>query len=155
MNATPAKPSRINNASRCTHRSAAGSRCRIIPASGSDLCAVHAKANAVRREDDDLAATLTAGLEEFTSAAPVNKFLSRLLLLLAQDRISPRRGAVMAYTANLLLRSVTVMKQDTEKEPVHIEYVIGIPRPDYEETTLPEQTAVAHTAAPAPTTASQ
>jgi hypothetical protein len=113
MNPNSAKPSRINNASRCTHRSAAGARCRTITLSGS-LCAVHAKTGAARREAEDLAATLTSGLDEFTSAAPINQFLSRLLLLLAEDRIPPRRGAVMAYTANLLLRSVSVMEQEAE-----------------------------------------
>ena len=132
MNFNPAKPSRINNDSRCTHRSAAGSRCRTLSSSGS-LCAVHAKADAVRREADDLAATLTSGLDEFTSAMPINQFLSRLLLLLAQDRISPRRGAVMAYTANLLLRSVSVMDQQTiaagnpKNRPVQI--IWDLPRP--------------------------
>lgn len=113
MNANPAKPSRINSASRCTHLSAGNSRCRMLARPNAPFCATHAKADAARREADDLSATLTGGLEEFTSAAHINDFLSRLLLLLAQDRISPRRGAVMAYTANLLLRSVSVMKQQT------------------------------------------
>jgi hypothetical protein len=163
MTVTFAKPSRINNASRCTHRTAAGSRCRTLTSSASgvpghgtqNLCAAHAKTDLALREADDLAATLTAGLDEFTSAAPINQFLSRLLLLLAQDRISPRRGAVMAYTANLILRTVTVMQQDTEKEPVHIEYVIGIPRPGDDETPLPEQTAACEPAPQARATASQ
>lgn len=138
MNANPAKPRRISNTSRCTHRSASGSRCRAIPSSGSPLCAVHAKADAVRREADDLTATLTGGLDEFTSAAPINQLLSRLLLLLAQDRLSPRRGAVMAYTANLLLRTVSVMDaaKESNKEKPTIVYEICIPRPDYSSTAI-------------------
>src|SRR5579872_5370722 len=95
-----AKSSRLNDNSRCTHHSAAG-RCRTLASSGS-LCPAHAKRIAVRQEAEDLTAHLTTGLTEFNSAEPINQFLSRLLLLLAQDRISPRRGAVMAYTANLL-----------------------------------------------------
>jgi len=146
MNATPAKPSPINNASRCTHRSASGGRCRSLASSGT-LCPTHAKSAAVRQEAADLAAHLTAGLSEFTSAEPINQFLSRLLLLLAQDRISPRRGAVMAYTANLLLRSVTVMQHDaTQAERAKgrvVNIIWDLPRPDYEQPD----------AAPAPGTA--
>jgi hypothetical protein len=124
-----AKPSRFNDNSRCTHQSAAG-RCRTLASSGS-LCPAHARRVAVRQESVDLAADLTTGLNKFNSAEPINQFLSRLLLLLAQDRISPRRGAVMAYTANLLLRSVTVMQHDAERtakdRPVQI--IWDIPRP--------------------------
>ena len=43
-----------------------------------------------------LSAELIAGLTEFESAVPINDFLSRLLLLQAQERIPPRRAAVMA-----------------------------------------------------------
>ena len=142
-NTTPAKPRRIRRPPRCTHRSASGGRCHTIPLSGSALCAAHAKADASRREAEDLAATLTGGIDEFTSAAPVNRFLSRLLLLLAQDRISPRRGAVMAYTANLLLRSVSVMEQeaaaarDPKKHPPRI--IWDIPRPPREEEAMVQQ----------------
>jgi hypothetical protein len=129
----PAKPRRSRRSPYCTHRTASGGRCRIIPLSGSSFCAVHTRADADRREAEDLAAALTTGLDEFTSAEPVNKFLSRLLLLLAQDRISPRRAAVMAYTANLLLRSVTVLEQHAAKEPVNIEYLFDIPRPNHDD----------------------
>jgi hypothetical protein len=60
----------------------------------------------------DLSAALTEGLAQFTSAAPLNDFLSRLLLLLARDRISPRRAAVLAYITNQLLHTVSVMGQE-------------------------------------------
>jgi hypothetical protein len=136
MNTNAARPRRIRGSPRCTHRSASGGRCHTIPLSGSALCAVHAKAEAGRREAEELAATLTGGLDAFTSAAPINQLLSRLLLLLAQDRISPRRGAVMAYTANLLLRSVSVMEQesaaaqDPKKRPVKV--IWNLPCPPHE-----------------------
>jgi hypothetical protein len=142
MNANPAKPSRISNTSRCTHRSASGSRCRAIPSSGSPLCAVHAKADAVRCEADDLTATLTGGLDEFTSATPINQFLSRLLLLLAQDRISPRRGAVMAYTANLLLRTLPAMEHENtppDQKKLRPCIIWDLPGPAHERENLPQQ----------------
>jgi hypothetical protein len=128
MTIAPAKPCRINAPSRCAQLFSNGKRCRLPALPNSQFCATHSKS-------DSLAATLTHGLDDFTSAAPINQFLSRLLLLLAEDRISPRRGAVMAYTANLLLRSVSVMEQnaarEADKNPPVIVYDIKIPRPDY------------------------
>ena len=130
MNVTPAKPSRINEP-RCTQIFSNGKRCRLFAKPNSTLCPKHAGTEA-----EELAAALTAGLDEFTSAAPINQFLSRLLLLLAQDRVSPRRGAVMAYTANLILRSVSVMEhetaaaQDPKKHPLKV--IWDLPRPPHE-----------------------
>lgn len=63
----------------------------------------------------DLSATLTADLSDFKSAVPINDPLSRLLLVLAQDRISPRRAAVLAYISNLLLRTLPAI--DREHNP--------------------------------------
>ncbi len=108
MTASPANSSRINESHRCAQIFSNGKRCRLPANPNSALCPKHAGTEA-----EDLAATLTGGLDEFTSATPINQFLSRLLLLLAHDRISPRRGAVMAYTANLLLRTVSVMQQES------------------------------------------
>ena len=114
-----ANSSTISTQSRCTHRFANGKRCRQFARPGSAACLRHAADTAA-----NLAADLTADLAKFTQAEPINEFLSRLLLLLAQDRISPRRGAVMAYTANLLLRSVSVMHHQAvvaeKNRPVNI-----------------------------------
>jgi hypothetical protein len=145
MTAAPAKPSHTNSASRCAHLSAAGSRCRLPARAHSPFCGTHAKITAQRREADDLTVALTQGLEEFTSAADINDFLSRLLLLLAQDRISPRRGAVMAYTANLLLRTLPAIEEersprDAKKLPPRI--VFQIPGPPHETEGLPEPSPV-------------
>jgi len=138
MTADLAKSNHINAPSRCTQRFSNGKRCRLFAKPDSTLCPRHAVTAA-----EDLAAALTAGLDEFTSATPVNQFLSRLLLLLAQDRISPRRGAVMAYTANLLLRTVSVMDAEKElnEEPTTIVYEIGVPRPDYSTDIKAQQPA--------------
>jgi hypothetical protein len=131
MTASPANPSRINEP-RCTQIFSNGKRCRLFAKPNSTLCPKHAGTEA-----EELTTTLTGGLDEFTSAAPINQFLSRLLLLLAQDRISPRRGAVMAYTANLLLRSVSVMEHETagaaqkaKKRPLRV--IWGLPCPPHE-----------------------
>src|ERR1700738_3999115 len=103
----PAKLSFINSSSRCTHRFANGMRCRLLtPDADSSYCANHAAPVENQRASTDIAASLTTDLKEFRSAIPINDFLARLLLLLAQDRISPRKAAVLAYITNPLLRTL-------------------------------------------------
>jgi hypothetical protein len=133
MTASPA-----HEPSRCARRFSNGKRCRLFPRPDSAFCARHAAIG----EASDLAATLTAGLDQFTSAEPINRFLSRLLLLLAQDRISPRRAAVMAYTANLLLRSVSAMGQEAaaaQNPPKRqVQVIWNLPCPPREREGMPE-----------------
>ena len=91
---------------RCSHRTPAGRHCRAEARdSRSGLCPLHYFRTPAHQPDPSLAAELLGDLTEFDSAAEVNQFLSRLLLLLAQDRVSPRRAAVMAYTCNLILHT--------------------------------------------------
>ena len=75
-------------------------------ATPAPACPRHYFRPAAHQPDPVLASELVGSLTEFQSASEVNQFLSRLLVLLAQDRLSPRRGAVMAYTCNLILRSL-------------------------------------------------
>jgi hypothetical protein len=92
---------------RCSYHSPRGSHCHSrVSYPTARLCPRHARTKDYRNPDPSLASELLGDLTEFQSAGEVNQFLSRLLLLLAQDRLSPRRGAVMAYTCNLLLRSL-------------------------------------------------
>src|SRR5262249_39586505 len=91
---------------RCSYHSPAGRHCRSeVRSPGAHLCARHTYAKTYR-PDPAVANELLGPLTEFQSASDVTDFLSRLLILQAQDRISPRRAAVMAYTCNLLLRGL-------------------------------------------------
>jgi hypothetical protein len=108
-----------DDSSRCRHASASGQRCRLpVLNEDSQFCTRHAKLPQNQADPDDSpdsSASLTAGLAEFTSAEPVNEFLSRLLLLLGQNRISPRRAAVLAYIANQILRTIAAMDSEDER----------------------------------------
>jgi hypothetical protein len=105
------KPSLINNSARCTHRFANGRRCRLSAANlDSVFCPSHASLPENLREP--AAASLTADLKEFRSALPINDFLARLLLLLAENKISPRRAAVLAYITNQLLRTLPAIDRE-------------------------------------------
>jgi hypothetical protein len=139
-----AKPSFINNSSRCAHRFANGMRCRLFtPGADSLYCANHAGRLENQRESADTAAALTADLKEFRSALPINDFLARLLLLLAENKISPRRAAVLAYITNQLLRTLPVIDRELnpkEDPNAPVEFIFDAPRPDRSEQPEPQPT---------------
>jgi hypothetical protein len=48
------------------------------------------------------------------SAASINSFMTRLALLVVQNRISPRRAAVVAYLSNLLLLRLAEIDREND-----------------------------------------
>jgi hypothetical protein len=141
MNPHFAKPSTINNSARCNHRFPNGMRCRLFAFGSLPFCPKHTEPAAMPPPDPaEIASTLTANLDDFTSAAQINDFLSRLLLLLAQDKISTRRAAVLAYITNQLLR--TLPPSPRKK----------IPSPPRSSSTCPVPTATAPIATTKPQT---
>ena len=126
----------INNSARCTYRFPNGRRCRLyVTAVNPNFCPAHAPLPANQHDPAEIASTLTANLDDFTSAAQINDFLSRLLLLLAQDKISTRRAAVLAYINNQLLRTLPTIAKEENAEPTT--FIFDAPRP---ERDLPETT---------------
>ena len=115
-NAAPATSSKTEPASTksnrpfCQYRTRTGRQCRSrVSTTRSSFCSRHSAQFVQESTDSAIAADLLGedrSLKEFASAYDINLFLSRLLLLLAEDRIAPRRAAVMAYTCNLLLHSL-------------------------------------------------
>lgn len=130
----------VNDPNRCQHRTATGKRCRLrIVDPRSGLCFRHSSLASEAAKAADLRTILAGDVTQFEDASSVNKFLSNLLLLLAEDRVTPRRGAVMAYTCNLILRTLSVHIQELdaygEDEPVSVSVDLGdLPRPN---RTLP------------------
>ncbi len=117
-------------AARCQKRTRNG-RCRLpVAGPSSTFCPEHSRAPSQSRNSADLSALLTEGLSEFKSAVPINDFLSRLLLHQAEGRIPPRRAAVMAYTANLLLRTLPVIDRELHPPDDGTQQIIfDLPRP--------------------------
>jgi hypothetical protein len=122
-----------NDLPRCQHRAPTGRRCRhAVSSAAAGVCPKHAVSHVIRLEESDLSAFLTAGLTEFKSAIPINDFLSRLLHLEAEDRVHPRRAAVMAYTCNLLLRTLPAIEEELHPEDEITQIDFGdLPRPPY------------------------
>ncbi|HEV1993453.1 MAG TPA: hypothetical protein VGR03_03900 [Candidatus Acidoferrum sp.] len=107
-------PPRASREGRCQHRFSNGKRCRkFATASHFGLCLQHFTASAAvgaglqqpANDSLDLSADLLPELSEFDSAVDINQFLARLLVLVTQGRISPRRASVLAYITNQLLHS--------------------------------------------------
>jgi hypothetical protein len=118
------------SANRCNHKTPTGRRCRLnATSSASGLCPRHAS---LPTASDDLSASFPTGLDEFMSAVQINAFLSQLALLLVQDRISPRRAAVLAYIQSLLLRTLPAVQIELDPEPDDHEhrFIFNLPRPD-------------------------
>jgi hypothetical protein len=85
------------------------------------------------QEPPETALTLIADLKEFRSAIPINEFLARLLLLLAENKISARRAAVLAYITNQLLRTLPAIDRElnpTEDPDESTQLIFDAPRSD-------------------------
>ena len=84
------------------------------------------------RQPDDFRKILTHETDEFTTAMGIHNSISELYKLLAADLISARRAAVLAYIANLLLRTIPIVHSeidsDSSKDPVRID-LGDLPRP--------------------------
>jgi hypothetical protein len=121
MNHKSSNSSSTNDVARCQHRTRSGRHCRLaVSDTTSGFCTKHSRAHQKQCETADLAAVLTADISEFKCAGEVHDFLSRLLMLLAQKRISPRHAGVMAYISSLHLRTLTAINRETGEEPVTI-----------------------------------
>lgn len=155
MNEQSTNSSSTNDLPRCQHRTRTGRRCRHdVSNAAAGLCSTHAPAQSNRSEESDLSAYLTAGLTEFKSAVPINEFLSRLLHLQAEYRIPPRRAAVMAYTCNLILRTLPAIERELHPEDdddiVRLDFG-DLPRPRHDDPvppSHPDMTWLAPAAAP-------
>jgi len=116
-NEPPANSSSTNHLSRCQHRTLTGRRCRKdVSNAASALCSKHASLRPVRLEEPDLSVALLGQLSRLKSASDLNEVLCNLFRLLSQDRIAARRAAVLAYIANLLLRTLPAIEHEVYPE---------------------------------------
>ena len=117
----------------CLYRSPAGRQCRQLACTASlGLCEKHAGPQFASRQPDDFRKILTHDTDEFTTAMGIHNSISELYKLLAADLISARRAAVLAYIANLLLRTIPIVHSeldpDSSKDSVRIDFG-DLPRP--------------------------
>ncbi len=97
---------------RCAHRSAAGRRCRLsVSDPRSVFCAQH-RSEQLEEEAADHFDLLSQNSQCFQTAQGINFSLTNLYELLAQNRISPRRAAVLSHICGLLLRTLPQIDAD-------------------------------------------
>jgi hypothetical protein len=102
-------PIPINKAARCQHLTPAGRQCRLLASNArSGLCAQH-HAEYCQSTSADLSGPPDERSGRFRSAQGINSLLVDLYCLLAENRVTPRRAAVMAYICSLLLRTLPAM----------------------------------------------
>jgi hypothetical protein len=118
----------VVQSARCNHRDPKGRQCRTLALDArSGLCPRH-----LAQQQHELAADhfahLTTRCHFFQTAQGINYSLMNLYQLLAQNRISPRRAAVLAYISSLLLRTLPAITADnaagitypTEPAPIDV-----------------------------------
>src|SRR5713226_9232163 len=103
----------------CQYRSSSGRRfCRMaVSDPDSGLCPKHAADRQKELDQADLASALIGDIQEFRDALTINHSLGELYKLQARNKITPRRAAVMAYTCNLLLRTLPAIARDNDLQP--------------------------------------
>ncbi len=109
------KPQTANSAVlsvRCNHRTPGGRQCRLSASDPhSGLCPRH-RAEQNQEQAADHYLDLIRNFQCFQTAQGINHSLSNLYALLAQNRISPRRAAVLSYISSLLLRTLPQIDAD-------------------------------------------
>lgn len=97
---------------RCAHRDSSGRQCRLFASDGhSSLCPQH-HAEQKQKEAADVSGILFRDSQDFQTAQGINHSLRHLYWLTAQNRISTRRAAVLAYIGSLLLRTLPAIDAD-------------------------------------------
>ena len=97
---------------RCAHRDSSARQCRLL-ASGphSSLCPQH-QAQQKQKESADFSNILFRDSQDFQTAQGINHSLRHLYWLTAQNSISSRRAAVLAYIGSLILRTLPQIDAD-------------------------------------------
>ena len=132
MNHNSANPSSSQSLPLCANVSRTGRRCRFrVVQPDSPFCRSHARIHRRSQTPANPLADLPPELTQFASIDDVTRFLSRVLTLLAENRISPRRAAVLAYIANSLLSCLRASNALRSEDPSEFHYdLTGFPRPD-------------------------
>ncbi len=111
------KPVRANttsatDAARCQRRRPSGRRCKLpVVAPGAPFCLTHTQ-EFNKADTLHLKTALLTDHQGFQTAQGINYSLRNLYILLANNYISPRRAAVLAYINSLQLRTLSAIDAD-------------------------------------------
>ncbi len=126
-------PSPVPADSRCAYRFSNGKRCRRPGLeSQSGLCSYHFGQRVIApppapSDFADLSEYLLPKVTRFTAAEDLRDYLTRLLFLMTEGRVSPRRASVLAYITTQLLHTHVAVEKELDKESDNI--IFDLPRP--------------------------
>jgi hypothetical protein len=125
------------NTPRCAFRFANRHQCRFpMTPHSAPFCQKH---SSFRPDDPDsinLAPALLGDLTQLTSAVHMQTTLSKLFILLAQNRVSTKKAAVLTYIVQQLLQTLPAVYYEThddtddDREKDHVTIIMDGPRPD-------------------------
>jgi hypothetical protein len=125
-----------NHEHRCDYHFPSGRQCRLSGSNAnSGFCPRHALEE---RHNSDLTELLNTAHDKFRSPSGIHASLSELFTLLAENRVAPRRAAVLAYISSLMLRTLPAIQQEVAGEMAAaknapITTIWDIPRPSREQ----------------------
>src|SRR6266567_5271696 len=137
----PQTPNSIVLSVRCAHRSSGGRRCRLsVSDPRSVFCPQH-RSEQLEEEAADHFSYLSRNFQYFQTAQGINYSLMNLYQLLAQNRISPRRAAVLSHICGLLLRTLPQIDADkaagitdpTKPLPINVPIPVRVEEDDTDE----------------------
>jgi len=125
-------PARNEEASRCAFRYANRRRCRLpITTLSAPFCPQHSVFHPDDPDSINLAPALLGSLTELTSAVHMQTTLSKLFVLLAQNRISNKKAAVLTYIIQQLLQTLPAVYYEThdDEDDDKVTIIMNAPRP--------------------------
>ena len=112
MKAKSATTHLVPESTRCQHYTTSGRRCKLpVETPGKLLCFTHAR-ELMKADTLNLKTALLTGHQGFQTAQGINNTLGNLYILLANNYISPRRAAVLAFINSLQLRTLPAIDAD-------------------------------------------
>ena len=101
-------------APRCQFQFSDGRSCRMLRSPlHSSFCAFHAKQELQLLESQRLGAEISASLNgDFLTATDINHVLDKLFTAGAQDRIPPRKAAILTYLGQVMLSGLPYVKRE-------------------------------------------
>jgi hypothetical protein len=97
----------------CQFPFADGRRCRMLRRDHPELCPFHARAEQQLLESHQIGSEISSSVTgDFLTATDVNFVLGKLFTAVAQNRIPVRNAALLAYIGQLLLHSISGVRQE-------------------------------------------
>jgi hypothetical protein len=122
-------PLPTDDSNRCQHRFSNRTRCRkLVSHPNPRFCPRHA-ALPENMQPADLTPELIQDPKQLDRLDGIYDFLAKLIILQAQNRISTRRAAVLAYITNQLLRTFAAIKRVQAEQAAEVpQTIFDVPR---------------------------